>query len=115
MDVFEHRLFEAEKSIKELYYRMGNVEDEAKGAWNTIREVNKHMEEMDKRIDNLEKDVKDVKVNINKSNKTLKALVIVMSVLTVIVGGFFIYIWKHDAELAKSILTLGTTIGKLVA
>ena len=66
-------------------------------------------------VKELKEDMKEMKLAQAKQGKVLKTLCIVMCVLTVIVGGFFVYIWRHDAELAKSILSLGTTIGSLVA
>ncbi len=68
MDDIGARMLEAEKSIKDLLYRMGNVEDEAKGAWKAINDVNKHIIEMNARIDSLEMDVKSVKEYSEKSS-----------------------------------------------
>ena len=107
MDSLETRVMQLEQNQIMLFDRMGKVEDKASSAWKTINEVKEDVRE-------LKEDMKEMKVGQSKQNKILKTLCIVMCILTVIVAGFFIYIWKHDAELAKSILTLGTTIGKLV-
>lgn len=108
MEAYETRLINAEQDIKRLFDRMGKVEDKASSAWKTINEVKEDVRE-------LKEDMKEMKVGQAKQGKILKTLCVVMCVLVVIVGGFFVYIWRHDTELAKSILTLGTTIGKLVA
>ena len=63
----------------------------------------------------IKEDVKIVKSQQGGINRKLKILLAVVSVLSVISVGFFVYIWKHDAELAKSILALGSTIAKTVA
>ncbi len=110
MDILESlvaRVSTLESNQTNLFDRMGKVEDKAKGAWNTINEVKKDMNEM-------KLDMKEMKLAQNKHGKTLKVLCVIMCILTVIVGGFFVYIWRHDAELAKSIITLGTTVGKFV-
>jgi len=111
----EQRVFTLETDIKHLFDRMGKVEDKAASAWNTIREVNQRMDKIEKRMETVEADVKQIKSEQGSMSKMLKALVIMVSIMGVICVGFFVYIWRHDAELAKSILTLGTTIGKIVA
>ena len=115
MDVLEtilkdhtERLGKLEANQNELYDRMGKVEDKASSAWKTINEVKVDVKE-------LKEDMKEMKLAQGKQGKVLKAVCIVMSVLTVIVAGFFIYIWRHDAELAKSIVSLGTLIGSALA
>ena len=114
MDI-EQRVYTLEQDIKTLYDRMGKVEDKAAGAWNTIREINGRMDKIEKRMETVEADVKQIKSEQGSMSKKLTAIMVILSVLGVICVGFFVYIWKHDAELAKSILTLGTTIGKIVA
>lgn len=111
----EQRVFTLETDIKHLFDRMGKVEDKAASAWNTIREVNQRMDKIEKRMETVESDVKQIKSEQAGMSKKLTSIVVILSVLGVICIGFFVYIWKHDAELAKSILTLGTTIGKIVA
>lgn len=105
---FGARLGKVESDQIRLFDRMGKVEDKASSAWKMINEVKEDVRE-------LKEDMKEMKLAQAKQGKVLKTLCIVMCVLTVIVGGFFVYIWRHDAELAKSILSLGTTIGSLVA
>lgn len=111
----EQRVFTLETDIKHLFDRMGKVEDKAASAWNTIREVNQRMDKIEKRMETVEADVKQIKSEQAGMSKKLTSIVVILSVLGVICIGFFVYIWRHDAELAKSILTLGTTIGKIVA
>lgn len=108
MDGIETRVFTLEQNVTKLFDRMGKVEDKASAAWKMINDVKEDVKE-------LKEDMKEMKLAQAKQGKVLKILCIVMCILTVIVGGFFIYIWRHDAELAKSILSLGTTIGSLVA
>ncbi len=125
----ETRMHEVEKNLINVFDRLGKVEDKASGAWKTIAEVNNRMDQMEHRIGKVEEgishlqdenkvikeDVKIVKSQQGGINKKLKILIAVVSVLSVISVGFFVYIWKHDAELAKSILALGSTIAKTVA
>ena len=108
MDALETRVMNLEQNQIKLFDRMGKVEDKASAAWKMINEVKEDVKE-------LKEDMKEMKLAQIKQGKVLKILCVVMCVLTVIVGGFFVYIWRHDAELAKSILSLGTTIGTLVA
>ena len=108
MDALETRVMNLEQNQIKLFDRMGKVEDKASAAWKMINEVKEDVKE-------LKEDMKEMKLAQAKQGKVLKTLCIVMCVLTVIVGGFFVYIWRHDAELAKSILSLGTTIGSIVA
>lgn len=114
MDI-EQRVYTLEQDIKALYDRMGKVEDKAAGAWNTIREINGRMDKIEKRMETVEADVKQIKSEQGSMSKKLTAIMVILSVLGVICLGFFVYIWRHDTELAKSILTLGTTIGSIVA
>ena len=126
---YEQKLHDFELKLLNVFERLGKVEDKASGAWKTIAEVNNRMDQMEHRIRKVEEgisslqdenkvikeDVKIVKVQQNGINKKLKVLIGVVSVLSVISLGFFVYIWRHDAELAKSILSLGTTVVKTVA
>ena len=111
----EDRLQRLESSVESLSLRLGKTEDKASGAWNTIREINGRMDKMEKRIETMEADVKQIKSEQASMNKSLKVLIGVVAGLCVIVGGFLVYIWKHDADLAKSILGLGSMIGQIIA
>ena len=111
----ETRLQRLEASVESLSLRMGKTENKAAGAWNSIMEINGRMEKMEKRIETMEADVKQIKSEQASMNKSLKVLIGVVGGLCVIVGGFLVYIWKHDAELAQSILGLGSMIGKIIA
>ena len=111
----EQRVLIVEQDVKNLLDRMGKVEDKAAGAWNTIREVNQRMDKIERRMETVEADVKQIKSEQQSINKSLKVLIGLVAGLGVIVAGFLVYIWKHDAELAQSILGLGSMIGKIVA
>ena len=122
------RVDRLEQQYTAMVDRISKVEDKSAGAWNTIREVNGRMDRLEDTVKDIKKeqqdikkeqqgikeDVKIMKQQQNDTNKTLKVLVGVVSVLCVICIGFFIYIWRHDAELAKSILTLGSTVAHAV-
>lgn len=119
---YEQKLHDFELKLLNVFERLGKVEDKASGAWNTIREVNGRMSKLEDTVLQLKNEQQVIKENVTIMkqqqagiNKTLKVLVGVVCFLCVICIGFFIYIWKHDAELAKSILTLGSTITKTVA
>lgn len=111
----EERIQRLEQSVESLSSRMGKTEDKASGAWKTIQEINGRMDKMEKRMENVEADVKQIKSEQASINKSLKILIGVVTGLCIVVGGFLVYIWKHDAELAQSILGLGSMIGKIVA
>lgn len=110
----EERLQRLEASVESLSLRLGKTEDKASGAWNTIREINSRMDKVEKRMETVEADVKQIKSEQASMNKSLKVLIGVVAGLCVIVGGFLVYVWKHDAELAKSILGLGSMIGQII-
>lgn len=114
-EMIEPRVQRLESQMTNVFDRLGNVEDKASAAWKTIHEVNKKMEKIEEKVSTLEKDVKDLKVSQNGINKSLKVLIGVVAGLCVVVSGFLVYIWKHDAELAKSILSLGGMIGNIIA
>lgn len=115
------RVDRLEVNYTKLVDRLSKVEDKSAGAWNTIREVNGRMDKLEDTVREIKKeqqgikeDVKIMKQQQSDTNRTLKVLVGVVSVLCVICIGFFVYIWRHDAELAKSILTLGSTVAHAV-
>lgn len=114
LNAHERRLQRLESSVESLSLRLGEAEDKAKGAWRTIGEINGRMDKMEKRIETMEADVKQIKSEQASMNKSLKVLIGVVAGLCVIVGGFLVYIWKHDAELAKSILGLCSMIGQII-
>lgn len=111
---YEQRIHEIEKDLISVHDRLGKVEDKASGAWKTIGEINGRMDKMEKRMESLEVDVKSVKSEQMGITKKLKVLIAMVAVIGVISVGFFIYIWRHDAELAKGILTLGASVSKAV-
>ena len=111
----EARIQSLEQFRAEFSARMGKVEDKSDGAWHTIREINGRMDKLEERMKRLEADVKQVKSTQESINRSLKILIGVVTGLGIIVAGFLVYIWKHDAQLAQSILGLGSMIGKIVA
>lgn len=111
----EARIQRIEETQKDIYARLGKVEDKSDGAWHTIREINGRMDKLEERMKRLEADVKQVKSTQETINRSLKILIGVVAALGIVVGGFLVYIWKHDAQLAQSILGLGSMIGKIVA
>lgn len=115
LESHESRLQNLENARAEITSRLGKVEDKASGAWKTIGETRGEVADLRKEVDELKKDVKEMKSMQDSAGKTLKILVGVVAGLCVVVGGFLVYIWKHDAELAKSILGLGSMIGNIIA
>lgn len=120
------RVFQCEKDIKDLIAKYSAVEDKVKGAWKTIGEVNvevgnlrteigqvkKDVETLQKRFTNMEIDMKETKTTMTSMLRLIKIMMIVLIFVGAISIGFFVYIWKHDAELATSILTLGSAMSK---
>ena len=118
----DQRVFALEQNVTKLFDRMGKVEDKASGAWKTITETHdrmgrmeRRMDKMESKLDSLEVDVKDLKTTVKGISKSVKVLAVLIGIVSVISLGFFVYIWRHDAELAKSIVSLGTLIGKALA
>lgn len=118
MDI-EDRVFALEQNQVKLFDRMGKVEDKASAAWKQIIDLNermdRRMDKLEKEVDGIKQDLKEVKVSQNKLNKSIKSLIWVVGGLCVVTVAFLIYMWKHDAELVKNILTLGTAVGKLAS
>lgn len=114
MDI-DTRVDRLEQQYTAVIDRLSKVEDKSAGAWNTIREINGRMDKLEKRMETMEADVKQVKSEQLSINKSLKMLCGIVGVLCVISIGFFVYIWRHDAELAKSILSLGSAVANIVA
>ena len=111
------RVDRLEQQYTNMVDRISKVEDKSAGAWNTIREINGRMDKLEETVkqikseqQSIKEDVKIVKTQQGGINRSLKVLIGVVGFLCVISIGFFVYIWKHDAELAKSILTLGSTV-----
>lgn len=111
----EDRIRDLERNQNTLFDRMGKVEDKTDSAWHTLRETKGEITTLRQEVDELKADVKQMKSEQEGMSKKLTAVIIILSVIGAISVGFFVYIWKHDADLAKSILSLGTTIGTIVA
>lgn len=60
-------------------------------------------------------DVKVMKSQQRSDSIKMKVILALVSVSLVISIGFFIYIWRHDRELAKELLSFGVTFTKTVA
>ncbi len=114
-DNLEERIRDLERNQTTLFDRMGKVEDKTDSAWHTLRETKGDIATLRQEVKELKADVKQMKSEQAGMSKKLTAIMVILSVLGVICLGFFVYIWRHDAELAKSILTLGSTIGSIVA
>ena len=122
------RVWKCEQDIASILDRLGTVENKSAGAWRTIAEVNSDVKTLRAEIGSVKKDVEtlrdrfgkmeiDMKENKSTMASMLKLMRIMMVVLVFVAAisiGFFAYIWKHDAELAKSILALGSTVSKVV-
>ena len=137
MPTLEERVYANERDIKKIYEtdikniydRLGKVEDKSSGAWKTIGEQRSELSQvkqeisdlrtdigaLNDRIGGLEVDMKEQKIASKDNKRMLKAIIILLAVYGVIAVGFFIYIWRHDADLAKGLLTLGITVGGAIA
>lgn len=124
----ETRIQDLEAAARDHEGRLGKVEDKTDSAWHRIRETQQDISKLDAKVDELDKNVKDVQkglVIVNEDVKVMKSqqrsdsikmkvIILLVSVSLVISVGFFIYIWKHDRELAKELLTFGMTAAKTV-
>lgn len=110
----ESRIQKLEGNQTILFDRMGKVEDKTDSAWHTLRETKTEITGLRKEVDELKTDVKQMKSEQESMAKLLKILIVMVAFLGVICVGFFVYIWRHDAELAQSILTLGGAVSKAI-
>ncbi len=122
MPTLEDRVYTNERDIKAIYDRLGAVEDKSSGAWRTIAEqrdemanVKADVRTLTDKVTGMEVDMKEQKISMKEQRRLLKVIVILLVVYGVISVGFFIYIWRHDADLAKSLLTFGTMVGGAIA
>lgn len=123
MDI-EAVIHDIQKDLITVHDRLGKVEDKAAGAWNTIREINadvsrlredvkglrRDLVSLTDRFTKMEADVKEQKQTIKTMSVLVKVLIGISVFTSVVSIGFFIYIWRHDAELAKGLLTLGSAV-----
>lgn len=117
----ETRLQRLEADSISMHDRMGKVEDKASAAWKTINEVNTKVDKIeekvnsiDQRMNSFEGDIKGLKVSQAQNSKDLKWIKWLVIFSACISVAFFIYIWRHDADLAKSILALGSTVATAI-
>lgn len=83
------RLYNCERDIKDIVDRLGKVEDKASGAWKTIAEVNSRMDKVEQKVDSLERDVKELKVGQQQTNKYMKWMfkgLLVMAAVILVTG-----------------------------
>ncbi len=117
MPDLETRVYNNERDIKQLFDRMGKVEDKSSGAWKTIGEqktelsqVKADVKVLTDKVTSMEVDMKEQKLAMKQQNRMLKVIITLLAVYGVISLGFFIYIWRHDAELAKGIMSFGAGV-----
>jgi len=129
LNAHETRIQSLEATAREHSARLGKVEDKTDSAWHRIRETQEDISKLDAKVDELDRNVKDVQkglVVVNEDVKVMKSqqksdsikmkvILALVSVSLVISIGFFIYIWRHDRELAKELLSFGVTFTKTVA
>lgn len=116
IDDMRHRISRLEEDNVSTHDRLGKVEDKCSGAWKTIneqkteiRDMREEMRQMRNKLDGVEADVKSLKQAQNRNENLLKVIIALLCLCLVICVSFFVYIWRHDAELAKSILALGSS------
>lgn len=124
----ETRILDLEVASRDHAGRIAKVEDKTDSAWHRIRETQQDISRLNDKVDELDKNVKDVQkglVVVNEDVKVMKSqqksdslkmkvIILIVSVSLVISIGFFIYIWRHDRELAKELLSFGMTAARTV-
>ena len=113
------------------------AEDKASGAWKTIAKVQDDLGDLYDKVDELDQNVKTIMAsqsNIDKSLEKvdtmaskinednvvaksqqkvsgflLKILLILVAILVLFNVIFFVYVWTHDPELAREMLSFGKT------
>lgn len=124
----ETRIQDLEVTSRDHAGRIAKVEDKTDSAWHRIRETQQDIHKLNEKVDELDKNVKDVQkglVVVNEDVKVMKSqqksdslkmkvIILIVSVSLVISVGFFIYIWRHDRDLAKELLSFGMAAAKTV-
>lgn len=124
----ETRILDLEVTSRDHEGKIAKLDDKAESAWHRIRETQQDISRLNDKVDELDKNVKDVQkglVVVNEDVKVMKSqqksdslkmkvIILIVSVSLVISIGFFIYIWRHDRELAKELLSFGMTAARTV-
>jgi len=138
----EERIHSLEESSRRHEGLILAAEDKASSAWKTISEVKNEVADLSDKVEELDNNVRTVMTTqedanrrlgsvetmtkkINEDNvvaknrqkvsililKIILALVVFLAVVNVI---FFVYIWNHDRELAKELLSFGASTMKVI-
>lgn len=138
----ETRLQDLERDSKRHGELISSAEDKASSAWKMINEVKKEVGDLTDKVDELDNNVRTVmstqadtntrlaevesmtrKINednvVAKSRQKiailiLKIILAVVAFLAVVNIIFFVYIWNHNQELARELLTFGASVVKAV-
>ena len=117
----EERLQKLEETTRRHEGLILAAEDKASNAWKSINEVKQDVgdlydkvEELDKKMDNMNTDMKIMKTEQQRGSKKTNILIGLSGVTIIICVAFFVYLARHDSALAKEILTFGAATMKVV-
>lgn len=123
-----HTIKETQEDVGDLYDKIDELDRSVKAIMasqqnmdNRISELEKQVREVGEKISDLEEKFQetreDMKVVKSKQNIDSIILRVVLALLVFSIGVtvvFFIYIFRHDRELARELLTFGTAAVKTI-
>ena len=104
----ETRILDLEVTCRDHEGKIAKLDDKTESAWHRIRETQQEG------LVVVNEDVKVMKSQQKSDSLKMKVIILIVSVSLVISIGFFIYIWRHDRELAKELLSFGMTAARTV-
>lgn len=108
------KIDELDRSVKAIMASQKNMDDRISELEKQVREVDRRISKLEEQFQEMREDMKIVKSKQKVDSVILRVVLalLVFSVAVTIV--FFIYIFRHDRELAKELLTFGATAVKTI-
>jgi len=138
----EERIRSLEESVRSQGMLVSSAEDKASGAWKMITEVKNEVADLSDKVGELDTNVRTVMTTQEETSKRLtgvetltkkinednviaknrqkiaililKIILCVVLFLAVVNVIFFVYIWNHNQELAKELLSFGASTMKVI-
>lgn len=110
MDV-DTRLFTAEQDIKNIFDRLGKVENKAAGAWKAVVDANAdiadlrtEVKDLRKEVNEVKQDVKEIKMNTATMYKAIKVLAWVVGALALAVVFAAIFASNNGSKVPEKVV-----------
>jgi len=108
------KIDELDRSVKAIMASQKNMDDRISELEKQIRAVDARISSLEQKFQEMREDVKVVKSK-QKVDSILLRVVLALLVFSIAVTFvFFIYIFRHDKDLAKELLTFGMTVTKTI-